>query len=187
MLTKKQYAALGVAAYKAFAASVPESEKNEIAFIIKQQGGRASASAVFDFWRRREISVFFADVFARRKVEPPQSFSALTQNDYAHAMEHFAAIAGDDSAAIEYRRRAAEQGCARVLALIEASCRSRNLAFPDYPDRICIDQYRCLTGFATEKQLWTILFTVRNRRSCAKKNEADCRTSQRFYPRPNHG
>lgn len=184
MLTKKQYAALGAAAYKAFAAGVPESEKNEIAFILKQQGGRASASAVFDFWRRREISVLFAEVFARRKVDPPQSFSALTQNDYAHAMEHFAAIAGDDAAAIEYRRRAVEQGCARVLALIEASCRSRNLAFPEYPDKICIAQNGCLTGFATEDQLWRILFTVRNRRSCAKKNEAECKTFVRFMPRP---
>lgn len=182
MLSKKQYSALGACANRAFRYGVSAEEKQEIAFILRQQGGRDSSSAVFDTWRRQELARIFAEPFERARLEPPRSFAELRQKDYAPAMEHFAALAGDDAAAIEYRHRARVHGRAVVMSLIESSCRSRALQFPQYPDSICRDQYGCQMIVASEKQLWTILFTVRNRRHCSPRDEQPPDTRANHIP-----
>lgn len=180
-LSKKQYGALGSAARRAFSFGVSTEEKNDIAFILHKQGKRVSETAVYNEWRRAELAR--ALFVGSGMHEPPSSFSDLRQKDYAVAMEHFSAIAGDAEAAIHYRHQSIMHGRSVVLALIEASCKSRKLAFPQYPDSICRDQYGVATVSASEKQLWTILFTIRNRRRCSPKDEQKP-TRRNFIPQP---
>jgi hypothetical protein len=61
-----------------------------------------------------------------------------------------------------------------VLHILKANCEERGLKFPDYPGAICRAQNKCGLGGATEKQLWRLVYTVRNR----KKKKCGVRSAE---------
>lgn len=51
----------------------------------------------------------------------------------------------------------------KALAVLQTNCRERGLPM-SYPEAICRKQYKCTLEEASPKQLWRLVFTVRNRR-----------------------
>lgn len=175
-LSKKQFAVLGALANSAFAfVSVDEREK--IAEEIAEERGAEDPfacpaivcrTAVFNTWRRREIAK--ALEFKRLPV-PPCSFKDLTQEDYNDVLAHFRFLSGDAEGAVAAKFADGGNDCRQILANIEKSCNERGLMFPNYPEAICLRQYRCRLSAASLQDLRKILFTVRSRRR--KKTETD--------------
>jgi hypothetical protein len=59
----------------------------------------------------------------------------------------------------------------KALAVLERNCLAAGQAFPAYPSAICRQQYKCTLEEASPKQLWRLVFTVRNRRKKAAQPE----------------
>lgn len=186
-LSKKQFAVLGALANSAFAfVSVDECEK--IAEEIAEERGAEDPfacpalvcrTAVFNAWRRREIAK--ALEFKRLPVSPC-SFRDLTQEDYNDVLAHFRFLSGDTEGALAAKFADGGNDCRQILANIEKSCAERGLVFPNYPEAICLRQYRCRLSAASLQELRRILFTVRSRRR--KKADADFKKKKYVHSVP---
>lgn len=169
-LSKKQLAALGAEANAAFSC-VDAREKERIAGELANARGKEdpfacpaliSKTTLFNEWRRREIAraLRFKDMGTQNAM----SFKELTQEDFNDVLAHFKSISGDIEGALFARFNDEGNDCRQILANIEKSCKERELLFPNYPEAICLRQYRCKLNAASLQQLRRILFTVRSRR-----------------------
>jgi len=85
-----------------------------------------------------------------------------SQDDYGAVKAHFLDLLGEHTAAFTAVHHG--EGNARRVAeykLIEA-CKITGLGLP-YAARICANQFKCELDDATEKQLWCLTFTIKNR------------------------
>lgn len=131
-----------------------------------------SASAVADAWRR----VQQGEVLGL----PRQSLREATQADFPALMAHFLALREqwcpapqpvDTPAPSErWAARAATDGGRRALYVLRRELASAGLA-EEYAAAICRRQYRCGLAEASERQIWRLVFTVRNR-GRAKRRDA---------------
>jgi hypothetical protein len=102
------------------------------------------------------------------KVMPGrQSLTQAIQRDYQPLRAHFLRLCGMEAAADAAVVRAATDGRRRALYLLRQALTEREL--PEaYAAAICRRQFRCELPEAAEKQIWNIIFTVRNRRPATK-------------------
>ncbi len=119
------------------------------------------ADGSFDEWRHAECRAASGGRIG--------GFREAMQRDYRLLRGHFANLAGDGATAIQDAIHGdsdeADRGQAR--AILRRECRRRGHAFPEYPASICRTQYKCGLDEASAKQLWSLIYTVRNR----KKNQ----------------
>jgi hypothetical protein len=96
-------------------------------------------------------------------------FREARQRDYRHLRGHFANLNGDGATAINDAIHGDPEEADRdqAWAILGRECRRRGHSFPEYPASICATQYRCPIAEASTKQIWSLIYTVRNRR---KKN-----------------
>lgn len=151
-LTRRQKADVAILARKAWLAS-PEREA-----ILAANPDYAESEA-FTIWRRDK----------QREAVGVDSLRLVHQDDYLRLLAKFRDILGDTGRAVRLHVHAESEGWRRAWWLLQQSCQERGLAFPGYPGAICMQQYRCPLGEATEKQLWRLLYTVRNRRKAVAK------------------
>lgn len=117
-----------------------------------------SHTLLFGAWRHEE----------QERVVGRRSLTTATQHDYAALMAHFAAMAGLELVAGRWVSRQVEDGRNRVLYILRRDTLQRGLVYPGYPEAICRKKNRCGLGAATEKQLWHLVYTVRNRRKAVR-------------------
>jgi hypothetical protein len=115
-----------------------------------------SEAKCLEAWRRAEQF---------RAVGVASLREATSEQHYLRLRAHFENHLGNSGRAVKTLLRHEDEPKVRALKLIEHSCVQRGLPFPNYPAAICRRQYKCALGDATEKQLWSINFTVRNRRT----------------------
>lgn len=118
-----------------------------------------SPSACFTAWRRVE----------QGKAIRKQSLRAATQEDYLHLRAHFLNIKGAGGRALKAKLRAAEEPRIVAFYKLKKALDERDLS-ESYAAAICRRQYRCSLSEASEKQLWNLFYTVRNRRKAVRKS-----------------
>lgn len=118
-----------------------------------------SASARFEAWRREEQS----------KACGVRSLRAATQAHYGRLLAHFQALAGREAQAARTRARDADNDRRIARWKLDQALRERGLQV-GYAAAICRTQFRCALDEAEAKQLWKLVFTVRNRRKPAKSD-----------------
>lgn len=151
-LTNVQKASLGMLAREAW--EVWEGREDFLA-----ANAELSASKCFESWRRYE----------QGKAVGIQSLRSATQSNYLDLKAHFLTLKGDGGAAVKAKLRAEEEP--RILAYhkLQQALQERDLA-PEYAEAICRNQFRCAVSDASEKQLWNLVFTIRNRRKPIQKS-----------------
>jgi hypothetical protein len=101
------------------------------------------------------------------------SLTAADQRHLASLEAHFLNLKGESGRAFQ-KLMAPELGKQRqALAVLERETLAAGLAFPAYPAAICRTQYKCTLEEASPKQLWRLVFTVKNRR---KRNAGGARS-----------
>ena len=131
------------------------------AYDIQAKAGLVDDGVGFDAWRRATLH----DVVGGAA---PSSFRAVTQRDYRAVMRYFGELAGNggtDAAAqdkaVDERRRALW-----ALALVEgevAGAFGGRGEAARYADALFRKIHRCARHEATARQVWAVIFTLRNR------------------------
>lgn len=112
-----------------------------------------SRSECFNAWRHVE----------QGKAAGIQSLREMTQAHYGRVLAHFQRLAGHE--AVAQRTLVRDQDNPRRIARwkLDQALRERGLD-AGYAAAICRRQYRCGLDEASERQLWRLVYTVRNRR-----------------------
>jgi hypothetical protein len=125
---------------------------------LQEREGRVLTHAqARDLWRRDQLErVCGAGV---------RSFASLTQHDFLPVKAHLEALCRRKPRAAATLVKSQSDRWRRAWWLLEQACGERGLEFPAYPQSIFRKQShgRALSE-ATEKQLFQLLYTVRNRR-----------------------
>lgn len=112
----------------------------------------------FEAWRHVE----------QGKAVGIQSLCECTQAHYARALAHFQRLAGQEGAAQHTEAR--DQDNPRRIALWKLRQALTEAGLPEsYAAAICRRQYRCALSEASDKQVWCLVYTVRNRAAAAKR------------------
>lgn len=113
-----------------------------------------SRTACFEAWRHVE----------QGKAVGVQSLRLCTsEKHYLRLMAHFAKLLGESARALLLLLRHGEEPRIRAYFKLRQALAERGLA-EDYAAAICRRQYKRPLGEASEKQLWNLFYTVRNRR-----------------------
>jgi hypothetical protein len=107
-------------------------------------------------WRREE----------QFKAVGKLSLRHCLQSDYLSLVAHFQALAGDTDRAFNTHLRDSLQEKEIARYKLEEACEERGLNL-SYPGVICRRQFKCELDQANAKQLWNLVFTVKNRRRVA--------------------
>ena len=100
--------------------------------------------------------------------------SEAAQRDYLPLKAHFQDLTGNSGAALNTLMRSESEPRRVALHKLTQECRERQLSM-SYPESICRRQYHCDLAKANAKQLWCLVYTVRNRKAVpAKPTTADC-------------
>jgi hypothetical protein len=142
-LQKREIAQLARRAYEAW------SERDAFEAINAEQ----SKPACFESWRHVE----------QGKACGVQSLCACTQAHYGRLVAHFQALCGHSAAAMRTLVRDADNDRRIARYKLDEALRERGLG-TGYAAAICQRQYRCDLDAANAKQLWRLVYTVRNRR-----------------------
>lgn len=120
-----------------------------------------SLTACFAAWRHVEQGK--ATATGSGQACGIQSLRECTQAHYRPLKAHFENLLGQTDRAS--RTLAGEAGNSRRIAAhkLDQALRERDLA-EGYAAAICRRQFRCALAEASEKQLWNLVFTIRNRR-----------------------
>lgn len=145
------------------------------------------ARAAYDVWPEREAFEAINSDLSRtkcfeawRKVETGkvtggvQSLRECTQAHYGRIKAHFLELVGDSTGADRARGRDADNPRRIALHKLKEALAAGGLQ-ESYAAAICRRQFRCALTEASAKQLWNLVFTVRNRSSAkAKATTAAC-------------
>lgn len=91
-----------------------------------------------------------------------QSLRECTQAHYLRLKAHFEALGGRLDKAQRTIRREASNGARIALHKLTGALREAGLD-EAYAAQICRQMYRIELGHASEKQLWSLFYTIRNR------------------------
>lgn len=94
-----------------------------------------------------------------------------SQDDYAAVKAHFLDKLGQHGDAFNAQVRAATEKRRQAEAVLVRECEKAGFKLA-YADAICRTQNKCGLFDATEKQLWHLIYTVRNR-AAAKRRQAN--------------
>lgn len=121
-----------------------------------------SRTACFEAWRHAET------LKATRRTQSLRQ--CTSERDFKPLMAHFADLLGDSAGALRHLLRHAEEGRITIFFKLQHALAERGLD-ESYAAAICRRQYKCDLGDASEKQLLSLFFTVRNRRKVAAPAE----------------
>lgn len=92
-----------------------------------------------------------------------------SQDDYKTVEAHFLDRLGAHGAAFNAQVQAATEKRRQAEAVLVREIEKAGLHL-NYANAICQRQYRCTIFDATEKQLWTLVYTIRNRAAAKRKS-----------------
>lgn len=116
--------------------------------------------ASFDEWRHSEVT----------KACGKNGLRCCDQDDYAGLKAHFLDAAGASGAAFNWHVRAQSQGDRVAMAVLRRECGAAGVKVA-YAAAICLRQFRCTLEDASEKQIWSLVYTVRNRAAAKRRKE----------------
>lgn len=87
-----------------------------------------------------------------------------TQGDYLRLRAHFEDLCGEPDRAMRTMWEEDNQATKVAFRRLCIECKQRGLDL-NYPGVICKKQFHCSLKEATAKQLWCLIFTIRNRRN----------------------
>lgn len=124
---------------------------------------RAPASqAEFDAWRRDQ----------QQRAIGESSLTLAKQSDFSRLQAHFLDLKGESGRAFNALMKPAVTDTAQARAVLARELRKAGLA-EEYAASICQRKHKCALAEATPKQLWDLVFTVRNRAAKARRTEAE--------------
>jgi len=128
------------------------------AFDKHHKAGLIDNGQTFDDWRHAECSAATDGRVG--------GFREATQRDYRLLRGHFANLNGDGATAIQDAIHGSpdEADLDQARAILRRECRTKGHAYPEYPAAICRQQYKRPLSEASIKQLWSLIYTVRNRK-----------------------
>jgi hypothetical protein len=133
-----------------------------------EANGALSLSACFSAWRHWQQGLACGQQSLRL---------ATSEGDFERLRAHFLALSGFPvQAARALVRHATEPGRIALWTLRQALA-ERGL-LESYAAAICRRQFRCELLEASDRQLWFLIFTVRNRRKTAGSTGSEIRTPQ---------
>lgn len=140
------------------------------AYLLQAKAGLVDDGVGFDVWRKAALH----DVVG---VSAPDSFRTVTQRDYAAVMDYFGQLAGDTQTAParvlkddDERRRALW-----TLALVEGEVSGElggRAGAQKYADALFAEIHKTDRDAATARQVWAVIFTLRNRASGRRSKTA---------------
>lgn len=144
--------------------SLSNEQKARLAIIARraydahQKAGLIDDGVSFDDWRHVEC-------IAATKGRVT-GFRSATNRDFLQLRGHFALLAGDPLTAFNDSQRDRPEQADWEMAwnILKRETTAKGLAFPDYPAAICRTQYKCPLREASKKQLWSLIYTIRNRK-----------------------
>lgn len=149
-LTNEQKAIIGQLAHAAWLVC-PDREA------LLECNGEMSATAVEKAWRHVE----------QGKAVGIQSLCECSQAHYGRLKAHFEQLGGRTAAAQRTAARDSDNDRRVARFKLDEALRERGLS-TGYVVSICRRQNRCELDQATAKQLWRLVYTVRNRRKPAR-------------------
>ncbi|MCX6908124.1 MAG: sigma-70 family RNA polymerase sigma factor [Verrucomicrobia bacterium] len=123
-------------------------------------GRPASSEAEFNAWRYEQAA----------EECGVSSLCAATQREYKLVEARFLRLKGQARAAVRAHERAATEPTRLAMFKLREALRERGLA-ESYAEAICRRQFKRGLNEASARQLWCLVFTVRNRR---KVGQASC-------------
>ncbi|WP_009965358.1 hypothetical protein [Verrucomicrobium spinosum] len=90
--------------------------------------------------------------------------SEATNGDYLVLLAHFKNLAGDSGGAFQATMRAQSDPKRQALHKLDTELTKAGLDRA-YAEKICMDTYKCTIAQATAKQIWNLMYTIRNRRN----------------------
>lgn len=123
--------------------------------ILARQTFDAIATATLDFnhWRREE----------QFNAVGKLSLCDCIQADYLRLKAHFENLAGKSGRAFDTLIRAETDEARIAMHKLREACADAGVQL-EYAEKICRVQYKCALDEANEKQLWRLVYTVRNRK-----------------------
>lgn len=85
-----------------------------------------------------------------------------SQQDYKRVEAHFLNLLGEPGRAFNAHVRAETEAVRQAEAVLRRECQRFGFDL-SYPAAICARQFRVTLADASEKQLWNLVYTVRNR------------------------
>ena len=140
-------------AYPSPGTPIGNGQKARLCILARRAWERAGAPGDPDEWRRGQQAAACGK----------PSLRLATQNDYLLIRARFLDLLGESGAAFEDLVRQQSEGRRLAWNKLETACKERGLALA-YPDAICRKEYKRGLEDADEKQLWRLVYTVRNRR-----------------------
>lgn len=151
LLSNEQKASICIAAREAF-----ENQKTKNSEGLPVSGFPAFESISFRDWRCAE----------QFKITGKESLTDCTQADYLPLLGHFQNLAGESGRAVKTYLRQDLQDKRVAMFKLREECGARGLEL-SYAAAICRRQYKCELDQANPRQLWNLVFTVRNRKEAA--------------------
>jgi hypothetical protein len=151
--------------------------------ILSQLARRALASVRHAAEKRGETFTVTEDDWRREQVElacGKHGLRCCSQDDYSTVKAHLLARLGRAAEAFEAHVRAATEKRRQAEAVLIRECEKADLRL-SYADRICRDKFHCTVLDATEKQLWQMVFTIRNR-ARARRRTAQAKAASAVRP-----
>jgi len=117
-----------------------------------------TGSRAVEAWRRDQVRDRFGLA----------SLTLATQEHYADIKSHFEALGGNAGEAFESARKGLDNQRRIARWNLDKALREANLAL-NYAAAICKTQYRTALEDASTKQLWALVYTIRNRASAKRR------------------
>jgi len=119
------------------------------------------SSVAFEEWRRTEQSA---------AIGKP-SLRGCTQDDYKPLMAHFLALAGEMGAALDAHIMSHLEPKRLVMFKLTEACQKSGVTM-GYAGAIVRNRWKCTIDDLSVKQLWQLVFTVKNRKKSVKTGKA---------------
>jgi hypothetical protein len=133
--------------------------------ILSQLANRAYNRDLAILRGRGEIILETADDYRRRHVAAASGKHGLrccSQDDYGAVKAHFQDLLGETGKAMNTLVHSERNGRRIAEFKLVKACEAARLSLA-YAANICRAQFKCSLEDATEKQLWCLMFTVKNR------------------------
>lgn len=130
------------------------------AYDVQRRAGLVDDGEGFDTWRKGALH----DVVG---AGAPDSFKAITQHDYAAVLDYFARL-GDGEAHDAGALTSGDERCRAFWSLkveegLAGDCFGGEDGARRYADALFRKIHRCARHEATARQVWAVIFTLRNR------------------------
>jgi hypothetical protein len=154
-------------AFPSIGGPLERNDKARICILAREAFDKAETTQDFETWRRHEQ--FLAVTGANPLIDRTSRLSLrdCTQRDMLKLTAHFQNLIGEPGRAVKSLLRIATQDHELAMRKLEAECTARSIDI-SYPAKICAKQFKCALDDASPKQLWCLVFTVRNRRKKIK-------------------